>query len=127
MKKTISILPDDALTNKDYGCKINGELHVGPELYNRIYNHSRIDYDVLMNLKVIDVDELVYMDNLDQMIIFAGQQVKVFKEGEYIGDAVITAYPSNEHFGQAEVMMHFPFSGISMICSINALVPILRK
>jgi hypothetical protein len=124
MKTTIPIISDSTLSGENYGCLINGELHIAPTLYRRMCNTIEIDYSMLMNLTVIDVDELVYTEKLDEMIIFAGQQVKVYTDGFYLGDGTITCYPYAMHFEQAEVRMHFPFKDEVKVCKVSELTPI---
>src|SRR5207249_2702114 len=104
-----------------YGCIINGELHIAPLLYNRIYNGEKIDQELLFNLEIIDIDELVYIDMLENINIFAGQQVRVYENGFYTGDGTVTRYPFDMKFENAEVMMHCPFKGQLRICSIRSL------
>ncbi len=127
MKKNISIVPDPTLTGDTYGCLINGELHVAPLLYKRIYDDDDVDHDMLMELVVIDVDELVYTERLNDILVFAGQQVKVYNDDVYLGDGTVTCYPYNMHFEHAEVMMHFPLKGEVMVYEITSLVPVMRN
>ena len=126
MKTNLSIIPDTTLSGENYGCLINGELHLAPNLFKQICDDAEIDYDVLMNLVIIDVDEIVYTERLNDLLIFAGQQVKVYKNGCYIGDGTVTCYPFEMHFEHAEVMLHSAFNKDLINCNINSLVPILR-
>jgi hypothetical protein len=127
MKNTLSIIADEAFKNERYGCIINGELHVSPSLYNRIFEFDHIDADLLVSLVVIDVDELVYLDNLSDLNLFAGQQVQVFNNGRYFGDGTVTCYPLNMKFDMAEVTMHFPFQGEVVITPVELIKPIVGK
>jgi len=124
MKTTIPIIADSTLSGEGYGCLINGELHIAPTLYKRMCHTVNIDYEMLMNLVVIDIDEMVYTEKLNEMMIFAGQQVKVYDNGLYMGDGTVTCYPFAMHFEQAEVTMHFPFKGEIMVCRVTELTPI---
>jgi len=128
MKTNFSIIPDTTLSGESYGCLINGNLHLAPNLYSRVCNDvEEIDYDILMNLVVIDVDEIVYTERLNDMLIFAGQQVKVYENGCYIGDGTVTCYPYEMHFERAEITMHTTFKRDMKVCDILSLVPILKK
>jgi hypothetical protein len=124
MKNTLSIISDETFKNDGYGCILNGDLHVTPSLYERIFQSGHLDIDLVSNLVIIDVDELVYIENLEFMMVFAGQQVRVFNDGKYIGDGTVTCYPLTMKFEMAEVTMHFPDQGEIMICPVSLLGPI---
>ena len=113
------------LNGENYGFLINGELHVAPTLYDKIYSKDEIDNNLLMSLDVIDVDEMAYLEKLNEMLVFAGQQVKVFENGMYRGDGTITRYPFEMHFEYAEVTMHFPVKRETMVCEIINLEPLI--
>lgn len=127
MKSIIPILSNHLLNGENHGFLINGELHLAPALYDKICGSKEIDNVMLMNLDVIDVDEMVYTEKLDEMLIFAGQQVKVFYHGVYLGDGTVTCYPHDMHFEYAEITMHFPVRKKVLVCEITELTPILKK
>src|SRR5258708_4273033 len=109
MTKSIYIISDKTFRNERYGCIINGSLHVSPVLYDRIQSKGAdVSHAFVSHIKMIDVDEMVFIDNLKDVIIFAGQQVKVFDNGFYLGDATISCYPYSMKFEFAEVCMHYP-------------------
>jgi hypothetical protein len=124
MRKTITLRSDTALKSEHIGCIINGELHVAPAVYDRIYNQADTANETLLNLEIIDVDERVYIETLDDIRIFAGQQVKVYDQGFYLGDGTVTCYPYQMKFELAEVTMHFPFKGQSLVTRISSMSPI---
>ena len=127
MKKTLSIISDRILKNEDYGCIINGELHVAPALFDKICHHNIIDDELLFQLTIFDLDEKIYVGNINELLIFSGQQVNVYDNGLYIGDATVTCYPYEMKFEKAEVTMHFPNNRQIRICPITSLKPILRS
>ncbi len=124
MKNTLSIVPDETFKNDGYGCILNGDLHVTPSLYDRIFKEDYVDLDLVSNLVIIDMDELVYIENLEFMLVFAGQQVRVFRNGKYIGDGTVTSYPFMMKFETAEVTMHFPMKGEIITTPVSFLEPI---
>ncbi len=124
MDHTISIISDETFNHDDYGCLMNGELHVAPSLYSKIFRSGQLDTELLSELVVIDVDELVYIENLEFMTVFTGQQVRVFCDGKYAGDGTVTCYPYAMNFASAEVTMHFPDKGETFISEVFSLEPI---
>jgi len=123
MDQKISIVVDPAFENDDKAYIINGKLHVSPQWTRSIETEEYLKKKILKS-SIIDVDELMYVSNLDSTVLFAGQQVKVHNNGFYLGDATITCYPYNMQLQQAEVSMHSPVKGEVMICSVDDLEPI---
>ena len=124
MEHTLSIISDETFKSDEYGCIMNGELHVAPSLYEQIFKPGYIDTELLSDLVVIDVDELVYIENLEFMTVFTGQQVRVFCNGKYAGDGTVTCYPYAMNFASAEVTMHFPDKGEVFVSEVHSLEPI---
>ena len=125
MKHLIPIISDQILSDENYGCLINGELHIAPALYDRMHNEPEFDYALFENLDVVDIDEMVYIERIDELLIFSGQQVKVYDNGSYVGDGTVTSYPHKMHFEKAEITMHFPFKKEVAVCSITDIIPII--
>ena len=121
MKNTLAIISDKTFKNDRYGCIINGDLHVAPSLYDRIFQPGYVDENLLLNLVIIDVDELIYLENLESMLLFAGQQVRVYNNSKYFGDGTVTSYPFAMKFEMAEITMHFPYKGEVIISPVSLL------
>jgi hypothetical protein len=101
------------------GYLINGQIHISVELYKKWSLFPGV-----IPIPFIDTDEINYKLHLDQIKLFAGQQVHVFDNGFLIGEGTITAYPLNHDFTMAEVCLHDPFRGETSAYPAMHLVPV---
>jgi len=119
MKKIPQIVSDPGIFGP-IGYLINGKLHISALVHETMLT----DKDFFINFSFIDTDEINYRLHLDEIKLFAGQQVHVFDQGFCIGDGTITDYPYNYDFGLAEVCLHYPVKGEISIVNLKNLIPV---
>src|SRR5258705_7714074 len=116
----LHVIPNERFSDSRFAFIINGELNVTQEIYDLLYDEDIKD-SLLESITIVDMDEVMYKNNIDKIRIFAGQQVKVYDSGKYIGDGTIVDYPYLGSFYKAMVSMHFPVRGELLLCPPNSL------
>jgi hypothetical protein len=116
--KSPEVIPDADIQGP-VGYLINGKIHVSFFIHQQILAKKEG-----IVIQYIDADEINYRTNLDEVNLFAGQQVNVFENGNFKGDATIIDYPYNHNLNEAEVCFHYPDKGKLAVIPVRHLIPV---
>ena len=88
----LKIVAEKSYKGIPYGFLFESELHVAPEIYEALTDHDTKEA-VMQQLKVIDMYDMMFLADFDEVECFVGQQVQVWYNGKYKGSATVTEYP----------------------------------
>jgi len=88
----LTIVAEKSYKGLPYGFLFEGELHVAPEIYDALKDDDTKGA-VMQQLQVIDMYDMMFLSNFDEVEVFVGQQVQVWYNGKFKGNAVVTEYP----------------------------------
>jgi hypothetical protein len=88
----LKIVAEKAYKGIPFGFLFDGELHVAPEIYDALTDEDTKDA-VMKQLNIVDMYDMMFLADFEEVDVFVGQQVQVWYNGKYKGSATVTEYP----------------------------------